>query len=45
MKVYTSGASSKDAGTKITTITELKDIGEYRDMVKVLLGNAVLSLR
>ena len=31
------GASSKDAGNKITTITQLEDIAGYRPLFKRLL--------
>ena len=45
MKVYHCGASSKDAGKKITTITQVKDILQYRELVKELLTNPPLILR
>lgn len=45
MKVYHCGASSKDAGKKITTITQMKDISGVGDMVKDLLANPPLTLR
>ena len=45
MKVYHCGASSKDAGRKITTITQVKDISNYKEMVKELLANLSLTLR
>ena len=45
MKVYHCGASSKDAGKKITTITQVKDISAYKDMVKDLLENLPLLLK
>ena len=44
MKVYHCGASSKDAGKKITTITQLKDTAAYMDMVKELLADQPLML-
>lgn len=44
MKVYHCGASSKDAGKKITTITQMKDISGVGDMVKDLLANPPLTL-
>ena len=44
MKVYHCGASSKDAGKKITTITKLMDITGYVDMVKKLMVNPSLTL-
>ena len=45
MKVYHCGASSKDAGNKITTITKLADIDDYKNTIRNLLGNAPLVLR
>ena len=45
MKVYHCGASSKDAGKKITTITQIKDMTGYIDMIKGLLANPPLVLR
>ena len=39
MKVYHCGASSKDAGKKITTITQVEDISYYKEMVKELIAN------
>ena len=45
MKVYHCGASSKDAGKRITTITQVKDISNYKEMVRELLGNRTLGLR
>ena len=44
-KVYHCGASSKDAGKKITTITQIKDISNYGEMVKDLLNNPTLVLK
>ncbi len=44
MKVYHCGASSKDAGKKITTITEIKGGDVYRDIIKSLLTNPLLTL-
>lgn len=44
MKVYHCGASSKDAGKKITTITQIKDLSRYNEMVKCLLANPALIL-
>lgn len=43
--VYHCGASSKDAGRRITTITEIKDVDEYKNTVKALLSNPPLVLR
>lgn len=45
MKVFHCGASSKDAGKKITTITRIKDVKEYKALVKELMGNPVLLLK
>ncbi len=44
MKVYHCGASSKDAGKRITTITEVKGVKIYKDMVTDLLSNPPLAL-
>ena len=44
MKVYHCGASSKDAGKRITTITRLMDIDSYKRTVKELLANPTLIL-
>ena len=44
MKVYHCGASSKDAGKRITTITEIKEVKIYKDIVADLLTNPQLSL-
>ena len=45
MKIYHCGASSKDAGKKITTITQIKDMTGYSNMIKDLLANPPLVLR
>ncbi|MBQ9015381.1 MAG: ORF6N domain-containing protein [Firmicutes bacterium] len=45
MKVYHCGASSKDAGKRITTITRLMEIDDYKRTVKELLANPPLTLR
>ena len=45
MKVYHCGASSKDAGKKITSIMQVKDISNYGAMVRELLQNPALVLR
>ena len=45
MKVYHCGASNKDAGKKITTITRLTDIDNYKITIRTLLGNPQLVLR
>ena len=44
MRLYHCGASSKDAGKKITTITELKETEIYKDTIRLLLTNAPLVL-
>ena len=45
MKVYHCGASSKDAGRRITTITEIKDVAEYKSLIISLLKNPLLQLK
>ena len=45
MKVYHCGASSKDAGKKITTITRLADIDDYKNTIRMLLSNPALLLK
>lgn len=45
MKIYHCGASSKDAGKKITTITKITDMSGYGDMIKELLANPALVLK
>ena len=45
MKAYHCGASSKDAGNRITTITRISDIDEYKTTIKTMLNNSVLQLR
>ena len=44
-KLYHCGASSKDAGRKITTISEIKGISDYRATLKSLLLNKELRLK
>lgn len=44
MKIYLCGASSKDAGKRITVITELKAVNVYQDTIKRLLDNLPLVL-
>ena len=44
MRVYHCGASSKDAGKKITTITEIKEVDIYKDTVRNLMSNPPLVL-
>ncbi len=45
MKIYHCGASSKDAGNKLTTITEIKCIDIYKNTIKDLLSNPKLVLK
>ncbi len=45
MKVYHCGASSKDAGNRITTITRIIDIDDYKAMIKAMFGNPLLVLK
>ena len=45
MKVYHCGASSKDAGNKITTITEIKGVDIYKNTIRTLMSNPVLILK
>ena len=42
--IYHCGASSKDAGNKVTTITEVSDRQVYHTIIEVLLQNPELSL-
>ncbi len=44
-KIYHSGASIKDAGKKINTITEIKDIDAYRELIDKILNNQQLLLK
>ena len=44
MKVFHCGASSKDAGKKITTISEIKEVDIYKDTIKNLMTNPPLAL-
>ena len=37
--------NDKDAGKKITTITRITDIGDYKNTIRTLLGNLPLVLR
>ena len=39
------GNTAAHAGKKITTITRLADIGDYRNTIRTLLGNPPLVLR
>ena len=43
-KIYHCGASSKDAGKKVTTLTKVSDRQVYHPLVDALLLNPVLSL-
>ena len=45
MKLFDSGVEHKDAGKKITTITRITDIGDYKNTIRTLLGNLPLVLR
>jgi hypothetical protein len=45
MKVYHCDASSKDAGKRITTITRILDLDEYKSTIRKLLTNPPLHLR
>ena len=42
---YHCGASSKDAGNKVTTISKINDITNYKTMIQELLLNQTLSLK
>ena len=44
IKLYHCGTSSKDAGKAITTISQLKDINEYKTLISSLLMNDRLIL-
>lgn len=44
-KVYHCGASSKDAGNRITTISKIDDIFLYEDVVATIKNNPTLQLR
>lgn len=45
MKMYHCGASSKDAGNKITTITEINEMDSFKAMIKKLMMNPQLKLK
>ena len=45
MKVYHCGASSKDAGKRITTITRLLDMETYKDTIRVTSTDAADARR
>ncbi len=42
--IFHCGASSKDAGNKITSITKINDKEIYHHIVDILLGNPILTL-
>lgn len=44
-RLYHCGASSKDAGHRITTILEIKGIADYRTTLESLLSNRELKLK
>lgn len=44
-RIYHCGASSKDAGRRITSITEVADSVIYSDLVNKLLKNPILQLK
>lgn len=43
-KIYHCGASSKNAGEKVTSILEDPDTNKYRDLIEKLLKNEILKL-
>ena len=45
MKLYHCGASSKDAGKRITTITRIMDVDDYKNTINTLLTGPILALR
>ncbi len=45
VRVFHCGASSKDAGRRITTITEIREVDIYKDMISDLLAAKQLQLR
>ena len=45
MKVYHCGASSKDAGKRITTITRIMNTDDYKATIRSMLTNPILTLR
>lgn len=44
-RIYLCGASSKDAGARVTSIVEDQDRSKYTSMIKLLLKNAILTLK
>nr|MBQ4456105.1 hypothetical protein [Clostridia bacterium] len=45
MKLYHCGASSKDAGKRITTITRIIEMSTYKATISQLLSNPALVLK
>ena len=45
LRVYHCGASSKDAGLRITSIAEVKEPQGYKEAIKGLLNNPELKLK
>ena len=45
MKLYHCGASSKDAGKRITTITRIAEVDEYKKLINDLMKNPQLVLK
>ncbi|WP_034443369.1 ORF6N domain-containing protein [Butyrivibrio sp. AE2032] len=45
MKLYHCGASSKDAGKRITTISRIMEVDVYKSSIQQLLANPVLILK
>ena len=43
--IYHCGASSKDAGNKITSIVKIRDNSNYQTMIQELLNNSTLILK
>ena len=43
-RLFHCGASSKDAGSRVTTIVELREPGAYRGLLEGLLSNPPLDL-
>ena len=44
-RIYHCGASSKDAGNKVTTISQVSDLAVYHQIVDVLVTNPILTLK
>jgi len=45
MKLYHCGASSKDAGKRITTISRIMEVDVYKSSIQQLLANPALILK